>query len=140
MENNKHVQKKNGLAKLLTWMKKQVKSLEVKSTVEDTIKHIVSEELKSKVTGEKLNGQEYGEEEASSSKSSQIIEVKEHEIFNIVCSDNGYFVALGNNRLSEIEDNIEECYRMINEKDWKLLFNVIATTSNAVIKTAENKE
>jgi hypothetical protein len=78
-------------------------------------------------------------EEKINSKSSEIIKAEEYDMFTIVETDNGYFIALGNNRLSEFKESKQECKYLIDNKDWSLMFNVIITSCKAFINSELNK-
>jgi hypothetical protein len=137
MENNKHVQKKIGLARLFTWMKKQGKYW-VQDHKEGGEKLEQKNEPKSKVI-EGISPITQDGEGGNNSKSSEIVKNEEADIFRIVTTEDGSFVALGNNRLTEFVSE-EDAYRMVIDKDWQLIFNVIATTAKAIINTTNQKE
>jgi len=40
----------------------------------------------------------------------------------VVKCEKGYFIALGNARMSEIKETAEECWKIIDEKPWGLIF------------------
>ena len=138
MENNKHVQKKIGKANPLTWILKQGKQL-AKYRKKSGTELEVSEGQKLKESSELSNGLRYGEEETNKQKSSEIVKNVEADIFRIVTTEDGSFVALGNNRLTEYMSE-KEAYARVMERDWELIFNVIATTAKAIIKTQNQKE
>ena len=58
-------------------------------------------------------------------------------IFTIVTIDKGSFVALGNKRLTDF-GSIEDCKKWVKERDYKFLFNLMATIAEAMV--AEKKE
>lgn len=137
MESNKHVQKKIGLARLFTWMK-----IQGKYWVQDHKRGGEKLEQKNEPKSKVIEGispitQDGGG--GNSSKSSEIVKNEEAEIFRIVTTEEGSFVALGNNRLTEYVSE-KEAYAMVMERDWQLIFNVIATTAKAIIKTQNQEE
>jgi len=137
MANNQHVQKKIGKANPLMWILRQGKQL-AGYRKKNGIKLEVREEQRSKESSELSNGLRYGEEKTNKEKSSEIVKNEEADIFRIVTTEEGSFVALGNNRLTEYVSE-EDAYRMVIDRDWQLIFNVIATTAKAIIKT-QNQE
>lgn len=56
--------------------------------------------------------------------------IKTHQVENtgfciIEVQDKGCFVTLGMYRLTEYKETIEECLRMIEEKDWELILGLM---------------
>lgn len=65
--------------------------------------------------------------------SSSLVNKFEMDIFTIVTIDKGSFVALGNKRLTDF-GSIEDCKRWVKERDYKFLFNLMATIAEAMIE------
>ena len=66
-------------------------------------------------------------------KSSELVKIKNVEgtPFTIVTveSTNKKFVAMGQARMSEYKDTMEECEEMINNKSWELIMAMVGRIS-----------
>lgn len=127
--------KHSALRNILTWIqgKKSYseKSGELLEQLEEEQQRVSSEDGS--------NGLESAGEQ-DRQNSSEILNVVQYDMFNIVTSDKGTFIALGNNRVSEMLSGEIECKSVIDDKDWKLIFNVIAVTANAIIRQKESEK
>lgn len=132
MENFKG--KLNGLQQLGTLMLKVGKRLQWNNweniTKQEKVESMLKEEKNTDTSQLLKNGEKENKEH-----SSEIIKVQEYEIFSVVTTEEGTFVAMGNNRISKMYNTVDEAQFAIDNRDWELLFNVVATTSNAIIKT-----
>lgn len=70
------------------------------------------------------------------SLNSEIIKQSEYDMFTIIETEHGAFVALGNNRISELCTK-SECIEKINNANWNLIFNMICVTTKAYMKIEE---
>lgn len=125
---------------LLTLMWKLERRL-IKSMKKNTTQLEATEQITG-VTQKKedvtLTSQQKSEEDQNKPTSSEIVKRYEYNIFEIIETEQGCFIALGNNRLSELQSK-NDCIEQIDKRDYKLLFNVIAVTSKAFIAVETNK-
>lgn len=70
-------------------------------------------ELLNDQIGGKLKGENY-----------ELIEREDYNLFTIVTTEKGSFVALGQHRLTDFFSS-DECKQLIDGKDWLLLVSVI---------------
>lgn len=59
--------------------------------------------------------------------------------FNIVRHKDKYFLAIGNTKISEEYENLDECIMYINEDGWELRMSVIAAVINHLKTNKEQK-
>lgn len=53
--------------------------------------------------------------------------------------DDGYFITLGNQRISEFTETKTEAIRLIKEKDWNLLFNIVTAIGTKLMQLTEEE-
>lgn len=75
---------------------------------------------------EKLSGQTNVENETDTKENSSKHTVEEIEKtpFLLINSDQGYFIAIGNNRLSAVYNTPEEALKTIDEEKWHYVFQI----------------
>ena len=96
-------------------------------------------------TIEKLPGmasshtQQNGQNEEAKSQSSKMIEREKVEgtMFDVITMEQGSFVALGENRVTDYQEK-EKCIEMVKDKDWQLIEQMCILICNYKLK--ENKQ
>lgn len=137
MESLKHIQKKTMLQKLLTLMKTE--KCWVRWISQNGKKSKVKKAVESKENTVLSNGLLDGEEKINRSQSGELISTLDADMFKIVTTEEGSFIALGSNRLTDYRSE-KMCKIMVETRDYQLLFNLIAVTAEAIVKTYLDNE
>lgn len=93
---------------------------------------------------ELLNIQSNAEETDKQSSTSELvkrIDIEETPFQAVKLVDKGWFIALGQYRLTDYKETEEECRLMAKEKHWELLLSVISVIVETAdtIKNEQNK-
>ena len=94
-----------------------------------------------KPTTEELSGMELsrtlqnGQNEEAKSQSSKMIEREKVEgtMFDVITMEEGSFVALGENRVTDYQEK-EKCIEMVKDKDWQLIEQMCILICNFKLK------
>lgn len=55
------------------------------------------------------------------------VEIIEDTVFGIASTEEGHFIVMGKNRLSNLYENKDQLIELIATKDWQLIFNMVVT-------------
>lgn len=80
--------------------------------------------------------QDYVQETENKLESGKILERKqcENTPFHVVNTESGAFIAIGNQRISDLM-TVEECKKMVEEKTWGLICTTIAIITERVMES-----
>lgn len=85
-------------------------------------------------SGMTMDVEETNQNKQVSSELIKIKHVKETPFTIVTVEENKVFIALGQARMTDYKENIEECEEMINNKSWELIMAMVGRISEIVYK------